>query len=533
MKIEKIKEIEKEFSKIEEKFCMEEIINFDQNKIIELIKNFIKNEKIPKFIVDKLQLDVEKYKDKIKNIEHLNIILVGPSGVGKSTLISEVLNVETNIGFGKPTTQNIEYFSSEKFPFIRLADSRGIEKNKGSGALETCESIKNFIKEQLRTKDPDKYIHCIWYCWTGSRLENIEVEVLKELNKQYSLETLPIIIVYTKAIDSEEVEKAKNYIKDELKLNNCFIEVLAKEKKLKNQTKIEPFNIDLLREETIKYAKSAVKSSIYEGLIEDIKNKMQEDFTILNKNLKDNINIEVHKYLSNMNINSKIEDFYKQTKNIILNVLYKYFIFSPEVKIERIEDPKIKFKDTDFSFTETSIFILDEFITNYFKKCFISYDKNLNEFLTKYAKELTNDILIFQFQYNQNNEGLLSNVLTKKELEIMNKQYIIEKLNIKINLAVLKNSFNFITIPIIDKIGEFFTGLYKSGLKHKNFLDKVNSIIKISFDEIENKIKKCNEDLKKEEKKEIGKENLKNQGAAPNNVGSVESLTADMMNEIY
>ena len=37
MKTEKIREIEKEFSKIKENFCIEEIKNFDQNKIIELI----------------------------------------------------------------------------------------------------------------------------------------------------------------------------------------------------------------------------------------------------------------------------------------------------------------------------------------------------------------------------------------------------------------------------------------------------------------------------------------------------------------
>ena len=408
MKNLKIQEIEKEFNKIEKNFCLNEIKKFDENSIILLIKKFLKNEKMPKFIIDKLINDVEQYKKKIINVEHLNILLIGPTGVGKSTLISEVLNIQTEIGFGKPTTQKIEYFTSELLPFLRLADSRGIEKNNDSGVRETCESIKNFIKEQLATKDPDKYIHCIWYCWTGSRLENCEVEVLKELTNQYSLEILPIIIVYTKAIDREEIEKAKDYIKNELKLNNCFIEVLAKEKKLTNESKIKPFNIDLLREKSIESAKSAVKSSIYEGLIEDIKNKIQNDIKLLTNNLKDIINMEVHKILLNMNKDGKIEDLYKQTKNIILNVLYKYFVLSPEVQIERIDEPKIKFMDTDFSFSDSSIFILDEFIINYFKGCLISYEKNLNEFLSKYTKELSNEIMIFQLQYSQKSEGLFS-----------------------------------------------------------------------------------------------------------------------------
>ena len=37
----------------------------------------------------------------------------------------------------------------------------------------------------------------------------------------------------------------------------------------------------MLREKTIECAKSAVKSSIYEGLIEDIKNQIQENINLL------------------------------------------------------------------------------------------------------------------------------------------------------------------------------------------------------------------------------------------------------------
>ena len=71
---------------------------------------------------------MEEIKNKMQDIEHLNIILVGPSGVGKSTLINPILELktETTIGFGAPQTQNIEFHTLEIIPFLRLADSKGI-----------------------------------------------------------------------------------------------------------------------------------------------------------------------------------------------------------------------------------------------------------------------------------------------------------------------------------------------------------------------------------------------------------------------
>ena len=72
---------------------------------------------------------------KIKSVDYLNIVVVGCSGVGKSTLIKTVLNSEnlTPEGFGKQVSQETNFFTSEKVPFFRLADSKGIEKNTECG----------------------------------------------------------------------------------------------------------------------------------------------------------------------------------------------------------------------------------------------------------------------------------------------------------------------------------------------------------------------------------------------------------------
>ena len=101
-----------------------------------------------------------------------------------------------------------------------MADSEGFERNKSFYGT-TYDSIKDFIEFQIKTRDPDRYIHCIWYCWTGSRLEEYEIEILKQLNEQYSF---PIIIVYTNSIEKEQIYKAKEYIANKLKLKNEFID---------------------------------------------------------------------------------------------------------------------------------------------------------------------------------------------------------------------------------------------------------------------------------------------------------------------
>lgn len=167
---------------MESTFCMKEIEKFHLENIKNLIIQLFKSNKIPRFTDENLKIYIDKNHNNIKNTEHLNIILVGPAGVGKSTLINAILELEekTKSGFGKPETMEIGFYESKKLTFLRLADSRGIEKTIESDVI--CQQIQDFIKKQLDAKDPDKFIHCIWYCWTGVRLDKNEIEVLSKLS---------------------------------------------------------------------------------------------------------------------------------------------------------------------------------------------------------------------------------------------------------------------------------------------------------------------------------------------------------------
>ena len=94
IKIDKVEKIKKKLKTEENTFCLEEISKFDIEKIRLLIIDLFKAEKILSFTNNSLRNFIRDSNKEVKTVEHLNIVVVGPSGVGKSTLINAILNSE-------------------------------------------------------------------------------------------------------------------------------------------------------------------------------------------------------------------------------------------------------------------------------------------------------------------------------------------------------------------------------------------------------------------------------------------------------
>ena len=135
----------------------------------------------------------------------LNIMVAGKSGVGKSTLINSFFREElTETGIGRPFTQEISYYARDDFP-LSIYDVPGLELDEKTHK-KLIDKIFNTIKTQHSTKDPKKYIHCLWYCisCTSKRYEQSEIDFIKTISKNPNLGNIPFFIIITQCYNEND-----------------------------------------------------------------------------------------------------------------------------------------------------------------------------------------------------------------------------------------------------------------------------------------------------------------------------------------
>ena len=70
-------------------------------------------------------------------------------------------------------------------------------------------------------------MNCIWYCITGSSIEEKEIEIMNKLIKEFN-GLIPLIIVYTRMISKSNFNNMKNQINKKLS-NIDLIHLLAED----------------------------------------------------------------------------------------------------------------------------------------------------------------------------------------------------------------------------------------------------------------------------------------------------------------
>ena len=191
IKKEENEELTKFFDKIKISF-MKDIDNFlfsqNINNLYPLVSQIISNENGNEIYKNKIkkQISIIKEKENLFKINNLTILLTGKSGTGKSTLINVLLDLpkdqEARTGYGTFITMETKPYQSKNRSYLRLVDTRGIELNVNYGPNEVDKECKKFIKSQLQAKNKDinNFVHCIWYCITGSKLEECEIRFFKK-----------------------------------------------------------------------------------------------------------------------------------------------------------------------------------------------------------------------------------------------------------------------------------------------------------------------------------------------------------------
>jgi GTP-binding protein EngB required for normal cell division len=151
---------------------IQQIINSENG--YQIYKNKIEN------VISKINIEKSTFQ-----IDHLTVLLLGKSGVGKTTLINKILGVNAPTGEGSFITTQTTPYQSKSMPFLRLVDTRGIELSVNFGAAELQSEAMRFIAEQIQTNNYNNFVHCIWYCITTKRFENVEIDILNRIRNYY------------------------------------------------------------------------------------------------------------------------------------------------------------------------------------------------------------------------------------------------------------------------------------------------------------------------------------------------------------
>ncbi|EKA4523367.1 YcjF family protein [Vibrio metschnikovii] len=129
----------------------------------------------------------------LKERGHINILIAGRSGVGKSTLINSVFQSSiAETGQGKPVTKNTREITKEGVP-LTIFDTRGLEMKDFESTLSELERV---IEDRCNDRDPNRHIHLAWLCIQedGRRVEDAEIKLHDMVSKR-----VPLISVITKA----------------------------------------------------------------------------------------------------------------------------------------------------------------------------------------------------------------------------------------------------------------------------------------------------------------------------------------------
>ncbi len=145
-------------------------------------------------------------------MEKGNVLVIGNSGVGKSTLINAVLGEEkAKTGWGtKSTTSKLDIYESEQLPF-RLIDTVGFEPSLIKGQM-AINAVKSWSKRSAKEGHTDNQINVIWFCVEGTSSKLFD-QTIKSLSRATAMwESVPVIVVITKSYSVPDREKNKDMV---------------------------------------------------------------------------------------------------------------------------------------------------------------------------------------------------------------------------------------------------------------------------------------------------------------------------------
>ena len=210
-------------------------------------------------------------------------------------------------------------------PFFQMIDTRGIELNFKYGPEKIIKQALNDIKQQKNdfnySRNYNNLVQCIWYCITGSSIEDKEIEIINKLNQKYN-GAIPLILVYTRMISQSNFNTMKEQINTKLKNIKYLIPILAENVEMEKNDNddfniITSFGLDELKYKTIELAKDScgdIYAQIKKNVCQTIKNEIHQENKIFEEKTKD---LVIDKFANNF----RREKSEKEFKEYIIDLL--------------------------------------------------------------------------------------------------------------------------------------------------------------------------------------------------------------------